>query len=113
MKKLLMLILGGILAAVMPLAAATEYANGYTWTYWESWDGNSVYIVEVSPEPTGAVTIPSRLGGKPVTRIEMNALSGYSNMTSVTIPNSVTKIEDYAFEGSWGLGSVSIPDSDS
>lgn len=111
MKKLLMLILGGILAAVMPLAAATEYANGYTWTYWESWDGNSVYIVEVSPEPTGAVTIPSRLGGKPVTRIEMNALSGYSNMTSVTIPNSVTKIEDYAFEGCWGLESVRIPDS--
>ena len=111
MKKLLIFVLGGILAAVMPLAAETEYANGYTWTYWESWDGNSVYILEVSPEPTGTVTIPSRLGGKPVTRIEANAFYGYSGMTNVTIPSGVTRIDDYAFYRCWGLESVRIPDS--
>ena len=32
-KKPVMLVLGGMLAAAMPLAAETEDANGYTWTY--------------------------------------------------------------------------------
>ena len=120
MKKLLMFVLGGMLAAAMPLAAETEYANGYTWTYRTHWSGKGVSICDdysgwtssvVSPEPTGAVTIPSRLGGQPVISIGSGAFSGYSNMTSVTIPNSVTEIEDSAFDGCSGLKSVTIPSS--
>ena len=121
MKKLILVAFCEILSAAMPLLAATEYANGYTWTYYETWDGgvsirgngwssfgkSSV----VSPEPSGAVTIPSRLGGKPVTRIGSGAFYGYSEMTSVTIPGGVTRIEDYAFDRCYGLESVRIPDS--
>ena len=38
------------------------------------------------------------------------AFSGYSDLTSVTIPNSITSIGDYAFAGC-GLTSVTIPNS--
>ena len=51
----------------------TEYANGYTWSYEQMFPGvrisATLYVSSpaVSPLPTGAVTIPSTLGGEPVT----------------------------------------------
>ena len=86
----------------------------------------------------GAVTIPSSIGGLPVTAIGEAAFSpGYrgnqsiisvtipdsvssigqgafsecSDLTSVTIPDGVMSIEFYAFAGCSGLTSVTIPDS--
>ncbi|MBP5410861.1 MAG: leucine-rich repeat protein, partial [Lachnospiraceae bacterium] len=61
------------------------------------------------PSPVGAVTIPSTLGGKPVTSIGMFAFSGCRGLTSVTIPDSVTSIGEHAFSGCSGLTSVTIP----
>ena len=108
MKKLTMLIAGGILSAALQVMAEREYANGYVWEYntdWRggvsignrSWSSRGSSSV-VSPKPTGLVTIPSRLGGKPVTCIGSGAFYGYSEMTGVTIPDSVTRIEDNAFD---------------
>ena len=39
------------------------------------------------------------------------AFSSCSNLTSITIPNSVTSIGDYAFSGCSGLTSITIPNS--
>ena len=43
--------------------------------------------------------------------IGWSAFSGYTGLTSITIPNSVTSIDGYAFSGCTGLTSITIPDS--
>ena len=80
--------------------------NGYTWTYHIKGDEAEICnngARAVSPEPTGDVTIPSTLGGKPVTKIGASAFSYCNKMTKVTIPASVKTIEDYAFSMCSGL----------
>lgn len=47
----------------------------------------------------------------PVTSIGESAFEDCTDLTSVTIPNSVTSIGDYAFDGCTGLNSVTIPNS--
>ena len=106
MKKMLMLLT--VFAVAMPVMAATGYANGYTWTYRIS--GGTVEIEGISPEPTGTVTIPSTLGGKPVTSIGESAFEECSGLTSVMIPDSVTSIGRAAF-AECSLNSVTIPAS--
>ena len=46
-----------------------------------------------------------------VTSIGSFAFSGYTGLTSISIPDSVTKIGNSAFEGCTRLTSISIPDS--
>ena len=55
-----------------------------------------------------AVLIPGILTGLPVTSLGGNAFKANTNLTSVTIPNSVTSIGDDAFDGCTGLTSVSL-----
>ena len=113
MKKLMM-VMATAIAAAMPLMADMETVGGYTWTYRIRNDGtaeiNNSYSCAVSPSPTGAVTIPSMLGGKPVTSIGDYAFYICSGLTSVTIPDSVTSIGESAFYGCSGLTSVTIPE---
>ena len=71
---------------------------------------NGSAIVERCSLTSGAITIPSTLGGYPVTRIGSNAFSQCSYM-SVIIPNSVTRIDDYAFMNCSQLEHVTIPSS--
>ena len=100
---------------------ATEYANGYTWTYringgstaeiygTSSWDmGTYTYIPAISPAPTGAVTIPSSLGGTPVMTIGSYAFCNCTGLTSVTIPAGVSYIYQEAFRGCSGLESFVV-----
>ena len=80
--------------------------NGYTWTYHIKGDEAEICnngARAVSPEPTGDVTIPSTLGGKPVTKIGAFAFWYCNKMTKVTIPASVKTIEDHAFYMCSGL----------
>ena len=103
-KKLVTLILGGMLAAAMPLAADewTDPDTDYTWTYRINGDTAEIYrgsySAAISPSPTGAVAILSMLGGKPATSIGRDAFYGCNGLTSVTISDSVTSIGDNAFE---------------
>ena len=53
-----------------------------------------------------SVTIPNS-----VTSIEKNAFEDCKNLDSITIPNSVTSIGEYAFRGCTNLTSVTIPNS--
>ena len=56
----------------------------------------------------GDVTIPSALGGVPVTSIGDYAFASCISLTSISIPQGVTSIEEKAFLGCKGLKSVSI-----
>ena len=105
-----------ILFAVVGMAAfgawaETETVGGYTWTCRINGDTAKIsnnYSAAISPSPTGAVTIPSTLGGKTVTGIGETAFSSCRGLTRVTIPDSVTSIGWNAFGGCNGLTSVTI-----
>ena len=53
-----------------------------------------------------SITLPNS-----VTSIDAYAFAGCSGLTSITIPSSVTSIEDYAFVSCTGLTSITIPNS--
>ncbi len=94
----------------------TETVDGITWTYTvvdgsASVGGGSSSSTAVSKSTSGAITIPSRLGGYTVTSIVSYAFYGCSGLTSVMIPDGVTSIGNYAFRNCSGLTSVTIPDS--
>ncbi len=61
--------------------------------------------------PGGNVTIPDAIGGKPVTIIGNNAFRNCTNLTGITIPNSVTNIGAYVFFDCGRLTEVVIPNS--
>ena len=84
------------------------YSDGY-YTY--SVSGGKATITDVGTSISGDITIPSTLGGYPVTSIGEDAFYGCRSLTSVTIGNSVTSIGEYAFYNCSSLTSVSIPDS--
>ncbi len=58
-----------------------------------------------------AVTIPSALGGCPVTNIGDEAFCNCTDVTSVSIPNTVTRIGCGAFEECSSLTDITIPGS--
>ena len=93
-----------------------------SWAGGQITEGQWTYIVEnggatiAASTATGAVTIPSVLGGYAVKNVGTWAWTpvfGYDNtsVTSVAIPDSVTSIGYGAFRRCTGLTSVSIPDS--
>jgi hypothetical protein len=84
-------------------------------------EGLWTYIIEnggatiTGSTATGAVTIPSELGGYAVKKVGNGLPPIFGNpstsVTSVTIPSSVTNIGDYAFFGCTSLTSITIPNS--
>ena len=96
-------ILFALFSSCVSCVADTETVNGYTWTYHINGDTVEIrgdyYIDTISPTPTGAVTIPSALGGKPVTCIQSFVFRGCSGLTSVTIPAVLKGAE--RLEGPW------------
>ena len=85
--------------------ADTETVGGIVWNYTVSGGKAQVGIGgyngtrAVSTSTTGAIAIPSTLGGHPVTSVKEYAFDGCSGLTSVTIPDGVTSIERDAFRG--------------
>ena len=115
--KIFKTLLAAVLATMTFCAEAdTETINGIKCIYSVK-DGKASIesgwcLDPAIPKSTsGAITIPSTLGGYPVTSIGDGAFSGCSSLTGVTIPNSVTSIGDGAFEGCSSLKSVTIPNS--
>ncbi len=96
--------------------ADTETVNGITWTYTvsngeASLGGGTTSSTAVPTSTTGTITIPSKLGGYPVTSIGDYAFYRCSGLTSVTIPNGVTSIGREAFSGCSSMFSAIVPDS--
>ena len=98
-----------VFATVMSIHADSEYSNGYTWRYSIDGDVSRIYgmtvwssefcgeVPSVSPKPVGALTIPSMLGGKPMTYIGDLALASCNDLTVVIIPDCVTHIDCRSF----------------
>ena len=74
-------------------------------------DEQGYSIVEMSYCTDAEIIIPTEYKSKPVTGIGSSAFSGCTNLTNITIPNSVTIIGENAFSGCTGLTSIEIPDS--
>ena len=87
---------------------ASAASEGY-YTY--SVSNGEVTITDCDTSISGDVVIPDTLGGHPVTRIGYRAFEDCTNLTSITIPNSVTSIGSEAFYYCTGLKSIVIPDS--
>ena len=88
----------------------TDPNTGYVWAY--VFDGDGVEVRPgLSPDPTGYVEIPAMIDGKPVTSIGFEAFSNCSNLTNMTMPNSVTNIGGFAFGNCSALESMTIPNS--
>ena len=107
MRKLL---LPALILSAYPLVSLGAVQG--QWTYIIENGGASI----ISTSATGAVTIPSVLGGYAVRQVG-NRLSntsvffGANNVTSVVIPSSVTSIMSNAFANCGGLTSITIPNS--
>jgi hypothetical protein len=96
--------------------ASAATVDGLTWQFRIVNGGAELYYDEDAGEPTipdttsGAVVIPSTLGGYPVTSIGEDAFYECDELTSVTIPASVTTIGDWAFEDCTKMA-LTVPDT--
>ena len=113
MKKLLSILLTIVLiASIVPLGVFSVDVSAATSGYYTYDVSNGeATITSVNDSISDNVTIPSTLGGYPVTSIGDWAFSWCTSLTSITIPNSVTSIGDSAFSNCYSLTSITIPDS--
>jgi uncharacterized repeat protein (TIGR01451 family) len=128
-KKVIAIISILILACVTILTFTTksegftQYQNGLTW-YYEVVDGEAVNVYVYSGTPSTTVTIPTKLGGYPVTSIigekfgytqynifgKNNSSYNYSGkVEKIIIPDTVNTIGNYAFLNCYSLKDAKFP----
>ena len=88
--------------------ANEKYTEGiYTYSIFDQ----QVTIIDCDDSVAGAITIPSALGGYPVTAIGEKAFFECEQLTSVTFGNSLISIGDYAFWNCVNLTNIYASDS--
>ena len=109
-------ILSALLALLMLFGAlpatvfAAEKTNPLDYLTYEIADGE-VTITDCDTSISGELTIPETIEGYPVTGIGYWAFENCTDLTNVTIPDSVIYIGSGAFRDCTGLTNVKIPDS--
>jgi hypothetical protein len=98
MKTSLRLIIGAFVLGIFNAAVVQAQFEG-------------TFTITKYTGPGGAVTIPDTINGLPVTSIGPCAFSNCSNLTSVTIPNSVTEVGGGAFVWCTSLTNATIGNS--
>ena len=115
MKKILSvlcvlaLLLGMLCVGGWATVSAAALIEG-DYKYEVAWYGGEVTVTGYVGTAT-EITIPSMLGGYPVTEIGWEAFGRSSTLESVVIPSSVQSINSNAFYACQSLVSVKIPDS--
>lgn len=73
---------------------------------------NGTYGIRASENfNSDSLEIPEKYNGIPVTKIIDNGFKNKTNLTQITLPNSIEIIGRHAFEGCTSLSSITIPDS--
>ena len=70
---------------------------------------NTVTITRCNKNASGEVTIPKTIEGCEVKQIGDGAFRYCTNLTEITIPDSVTEIGNYAFDNCTSLSKVQLP----
>ena len=94
----------GLLALLLALPLVAQAQFDFT-------TNNGAITIAKYTGTGGAVVIPSETNGLPVDSIAIWAFRDFTNITSVTIPDSITRIGVEAFYGCTGLTDVTIPGS--
>lgn len=136
MKKLIMVALAGgiMLSARADSDYLTETVDGISWAYkvvddvavivsrstyekipnpypYTGYEWGWCYRPSISSNTVGAVSIPSSLGGKPVTSIESLSFYNCDKISALTIPSCITNISaSSCIGGCKGLTSIHIDD---
>ena len=112
MKKILSFALSlALMLCIVPVSyiaaesVVTSYTDGYyTYTITDS----KASIEAVDTAISGDITIPSVLGGYPVTSIGFAAFKDCTYVKSITIPVGIKKIGSFAFEDCSSLESINV-----
>lgn len=112
MKKRIWLIISLLLLIVEFTPAIAQIRRKPISDYWQDgisyrWNAGGAEVIYCDPE-LRAVSIPSEVNGRKVTRIGEMAFQ-YSDLVSVVLPESITVIDSMAFFGCDNLSSINFP----